>query len=366
MADAQERPTVKNPTIRRRYEDAGIEIVAAIKRDYLPEMDPNDGGQILVWILDLAQQVAEVEAGRVGGAAPSARAHPNCVIGQYCHRHGFIHGAEAEELRERFEKLIPFLRPHAREQVQHLLDDVDARDSFAFCEAGKEVLPIGKAEARSHPEALEDLAFRASRIFRGFNHESINGVVCSMPDGGLDTPPHRTWCAGCQRLWRDLYRLAQDLAGLDAAGRAEPVHRCACCGVRWEGVPGAAYCGACHREALAARIEHWPAGQSAAGRAERPAPPPPINPLLSTPHEFRESPEEQWKGYCMACGQTFANKVHSVAKDQRFVDALRDTFREQEAIALLRRWAYPGVNLPWDETKAFLARVDAAPAGETK
>lgn len=29
-----------------------------------------------------------------------------CVIGEYCHRHQFVHGAEAEELRERLEQVI--------------------------------------------------------------------------------------------------------------------------------------------------------------------------------------------------------------------------------------------------------------------
>jgi hypothetical protein len=50
-----------------------------------------------------------------------------CIIGEYCHRHGFIHGAEAEELRERLEAL-------KKPSVQRILDDVDARDSCAYVE----------------------------------------------------------------------------------------------------------------------------------------------------------------------------------------------------------------------------------------
>lgn len=56
-----------------------------------------------------------------------------CIIGVYCHRHGFIHGAEAEELRERFEEWIKHTGK-LRVAVQSILDDVDARDSLAYRE----------------------------------------------------------------------------------------------------------------------------------------------------------------------------------------------------------------------------------------
>ena len=59
--------------------------------------------------------------------ASPARAEPKCVIGEYCSRHGFIHGAEAEELRQR----LGALRKAA---VDAVLDNVDARDSLAWCE----------------------------------------------------------------------------------------------------------------------------------------------------------------------------------------------------------------------------------------
>lgn len=52
-----------------------------------------------------------------------------CIIGEYCHRHGFIHGAEAEELRSRLESL-----PELPDAVRRVLEDVDARDSLAWRE----------------------------------------------------------------------------------------------------------------------------------------------------------------------------------------------------------------------------------------
>jgi hypothetical protein len=56
-----------------------------------------------------------------------------CVIGKYCRRHQFIHGAEAEELRERIEALLAAGYVDG-DAVQRVLDDVDARDSLAFIE----------------------------------------------------------------------------------------------------------------------------------------------------------------------------------------------------------------------------------------
>ena len=59
-----------------------------------------------------------------------------CVIGRYCERHDFIHGAEAEELREKLEKLSDEFH------IQGLLESVDARDSTAWSEfEGKRVKP---------------------------------------------------------------------------------------------------------------------------------------------------------------------------------------------------------------------------------
>ena len=55
-----------------------------------------------------------------------------CVIGEYCSLHRFIHGGEAEELRERLAAL------HSK-RVNAILEDVDARDSCAFLESGAAV-----------------------------------------------------------------------------------------------------------------------------------------------------------------------------------------------------------------------------------
>lgn len=55
-----------------------------------------------------------------------------CVIGKFCHRHGFVHGGEAEELRERISSTRI---PHGGAALRRILDEVDARDSLAFLEA---------------------------------------------------------------------------------------------------------------------------------------------------------------------------------------------------------------------------------------
>ena len=53
-----------------------------------------------------------------------------------CPTHGYIHGAEAEELRSEIEKLIAGVpQDICAEALQALLDRVDARDSCAFAEA---------------------------------------------------------------------------------------------------------------------------------------------------------------------------------------------------------------------------------------
>jgi hypothetical protein len=59
---------------------------------------------------------------------------PRCVIGEYCRRHQFVHGAEAEELRKRMGALLGDgeVNDHS---LQDVLDDVDARDSLAYLEA---------------------------------------------------------------------------------------------------------------------------------------------------------------------------------------------------------------------------------------
>jgi hypothetical protein len=73
--------------------------------------------------------------------APTTR----CIIGVPCPDHGFYHGAEAEELREKLEGLIgEFDNDGDSEEeaagrfvaraLQRVLDEVDARDSLAYLE----------------------------------------------------------------------------------------------------------------------------------------------------------------------------------------------------------------------------------------
>jgi hypothetical protein len=55
-----------------------------------------------------------------------------CPIRGECPRHGFVHGAEAEELRSGIEKLLERGCLNYPMRLRELLDRVDARDSLAF------------------------------------------------------------------------------------------------------------------------------------------------------------------------------------------------------------------------------------------
>lgn len=60
---------------------------------------------------------------------------PCLVYKTPCLDHGFIHGAEAEELREGLEAMISAGDGATTEDLQQLLESVDARDSVAYREA---------------------------------------------------------------------------------------------------------------------------------------------------------------------------------------------------------------------------------------
>lgn len=53
---APEQP--RNVSIRRQWENAALDIVVAVKRNLVPDMDDNDGGELLSWILNLVEKVA--------------------------------------------------------------------------------------------------------------------------------------------------------------------------------------------------------------------------------------------------------------------------------------------------------------------
>jgi len=67
-----------------------------------------------------------------------------CAVGRYCPRHNFVHGAEAEELRSKFEALaeefgdVEGCGALAR-AMKRVLDGVDARDSLAWSEVRKKL-----------------------------------------------------------------------------------------------------------------------------------------------------------------------------------------------------------------------------------
>jgi chromosome segregation ATPase len=67
-------------------------------------------------------------------ASAPQKEEPQCRMGIYCREHNFIHGAEAEELRERIEAMLQAADEdddsrEFRSSLWQLLDNVDARDS---------------------------------------------------------------------------------------------------------------------------------------------------------------------------------------------------------------------------------------------
>ncbi len=78
----------------------------------------------------------EVEITEIKGTTSEK---PQCkCYSSHCAEHGFFHGAEAEELREKFENLIKNKNKISANQIQKILDSVDARDSLAYLEFKKE------------------------------------------------------------------------------------------------------------------------------------------------------------------------------------------------------------------------------------
>ncbi len=73
----------------------------------------------------------------------------HCLTGEPCALHGFIHGAEADELREELEKLVARGKVRTRD-VRRVLDRVDARDSVAWAEVRARI------EASQTPASPED------------------------------------------------------------------------------------------------------------------------------------------------------------------------------------------------------------------
>jgi len=106
--------------------------VAALERIACGDM----GGNVNVSRGPTAAEFARDALAAIHAAPVETLADDACVIGRYCRKHDFIHGAEAEEWRERVERFAA-----ANEDNKHgrwarrLLDKVDARDSCAYVES---------------------------------------------------------------------------------------------------------------------------------------------------------------------------------------------------------------------------------------
>lgn len=106
------------------------------------QMDIADDFRVpLAFVSHLAQWQMfgyEPPEAKVGAVERSSSPPQKCVVGEYCRKHGFIHGAEAEELRERVTQILDQVDHEGDDAAEALdralrvmLDEVDARDSCA-------------------------------------------------------------------------------------------------------------------------------------------------------------------------------------------------------------------------------------------
>jgi hypothetical protein len=133
-----------------------------------------------------------------------------CVFGEFCSYHGFVHGAEAEELREKLEKFVGASTNGGRRQVQRILDEVDARDSLAYVEARnrdtEEKAELSAREARGAGEGVgadRDAVLRelANHIGR---HEDCWHCVRIDAAAGAFRIPYWDWQAKAKRALAEL------------------------------------------------------------------------------------------------------------------------------------------------------------------
>jgi hypothetical protein len=97
---------------------------------------------------------SKVLEGQPAPAQDGDRATRGCclVYSEPCPEHRFVHGAEAEELRQGLERFLEIADDIPAWQVRNLLDQVDARDSCAFAEA---VSVLEDAAERVEPAAAQ-------------------------------------------------------------------------------------------------------------------------------------------------------------------------------------------------------------------
>jgi hypothetical protein len=126
-----------------------------------------------------------------------ATKRPPCVIGKYCKDHDFIHGAEAEELREAIEQLeASTLDAVLATTLRRLLDRIDARDSLSWCERRRQ------EKARE----VRPRHFEAEHIASFETHPP--SPACGAPRNGevMTMDSARASCAKCRRKAREVRR----------------------------------------------------------------------------------------------------------------------------------------------------------------
>lgn len=99
------------------------------------------------------------------------------VYGQFCLEHNFVHGAEAEELREGIEGILDTMATGdtlTANRLRALLNRVDARDSVAY------------GAHRKQTEAVDDTIC-----------DECKNVIPAVTEGGLFNRHHQDSCS----LW---------------------------------------------------------------------------------------------------------------------------------------------------------------------
>ncbi len=116
-----------------------------------------------------------------------------CVIGDYCRDHGFIHGSEAEELRERIDWILKDVEhdPETAANVivgalRTMLDEIDARDSLAFVESKTQTPASRSPETDTWSKHLQEESVAAHEALDKANIPTTKQVLNRAGDGKQD------------------------------------------------------------------------------------------------------------------------------------------------------------------------------------
>ena len=112
-----------------------------------------------------------------------------CIIGKFCARHEFVHGAEAEELRKKLERFAETSDITGEANwARTILDETDARDSCAWVEVNR---AVNEGETDPWAEsALATLQAENAELLTDLDRERTQHAGCLTAAEGATSPEH--------------------------------------------------------------------------------------------------------------------------------------------------------------------------------